>query len=298
MIRTEKAASPAEPKATPLRLTLENNVGRLIVIGMNLFLLVFAITAIYPIIWMIYNSMKTSAEFAQNIFALPGSINLDNYNLIFSQPRIYTALFNSLFNAVLSTIGVIVLSFIIAYFLARYRFRGRNLLYAFFLFGLLVPIHGLLVPLFIQFKTIGMLNNRFTLLPPYIAFGLSTAIFLIESYIRAIPTEIEESAFIDGASLPALLIRVIFPICRPIIATVAILSFLGSWNEFAFALVLLRDDAYKPIPMWLNSFQGERTVNYTGLMAALTVASVPVIVIYLVFREKIMQGFISGALKG
>lgn len=297
MIRTERALKRPSV-VTPARVKIENNIGRIIVIGMNLFLLIFSITAIYPPLWMIYNSLKTGAEFAQNIFALPSSINLENYRLIFDSPRIYTALFNSLFNSVLSTFGIVVLSFVIAYFLARYRFPGRNLLYAFFLFGLLVPIHGLLVPLFIQFKTIGWLNSRFTLLPPYIAFGLPTAIFLIESYIRSIPTEIEESAFIDGANLLDLLTRVIFPICRPIIATVAILSFLGAWNEFPFALVLLRDESLKPIPMWLHSFQGERTVNYTGLMAALTVASIPVIAVYMIFREKIMQGFIAGALKG
>jgi raffinose/stachyose/melibiose transport system permease protein len=270
----------------------------MIVIAMNLFLLFFAITAIFPPIWMLYNSMKTSAEFAQNILNLPGQIDFSNYVTIFTSSRVFMALGNSLFNAVISTAGIVLFSFIIGYFLARYQFRGRNLLFGFFLFGLLVPIHGLLVPVFIQFKSIGMLNNRFTLIPPYVAFGMSTAIFLIESYVRTIPTEIEESAFIDGAGTLSLLLRVIFPICRPIIATVAILAFLGAWNEFAFALVLLRDEGLRTVPLWLTTFSGERTTDYTGLMAALTVASIPVIVVYFIFRERIVQGFIAGAMKG
>ena len=298
MIPANEAMTTPQTHAKRSKGALQDNLGRLIVTLMNVFLLIFAISAIFPVIWMAYNSVKTSQEFALSIFALPAHINMSNYEAIFSSSGFYTAIGNSLFNAVLSTLGIVILSFIVAYFLARYRFPGRNLLYGFFLFGLLVPVYGLLVPIFIQFRSMGMLNNRFTLLPPYIAFGLSTAIFLTEAYIHSIPTEIEESAFIDGANLPQLLWYVIFPICRPIVATVGILAFLGAWNEFAFALVLLRDEAFKTIPLWLNTFQGERTVNYTGLMAALTIASLPVTVIYLLFRERIMQGFVAGALKG
>jgi raffinose/stachyose/melibiose transport system permease protein len=191
--------------------SLERNTGRIAILGMNLFLGVFALTALFPLLWMFYNSFKTSPEFARNIFALPQQLYLQNYAEIFQSSRLYISLFNSLFNSVIATIGIVLISFVIAYFLARYRFPGRNLLYAFFLFGLLVPIHGLLVPIFIQFKALGMIDNRFTLLAPYIAFGLSGTIFLIESYIRSLPTEIEEAAFMDGATTFDLLAKVIFP---------------------------------------------------------------------------------------
>jgi raffinose/stachyose/melibiose transport system permease protein len=277
---------------------LEHRASQFFVIGMNIFLFIFALTALFPLVWMFYSAFKTSPEFAQNIFALPKSLYWQNFADIFKSSRIFVSLFNSLFNSILATLGIILFSFVIAYFLARYRFPGRNFLYAFFLFGLLVPIHGLLVPIFIQFKVLGMLDTRWTLLPPYIAFGLSGTIFLIESYIRSLPTEVEEAAFMDGATTIDLLARVIFPMCRPIIATTAILSFLSTWNEFAFALVLLNDDTYKTMPLWLNSFKGERTVDYTGLMAALTIASLPVIAVYLIFREKIIQGFVAGAVRG
>ncbi len=292
----ESAAAPSRSNST--NLTGERILGNVVVVAMNIVLFLFALTAIFPPIWMMYNSLKSSDEFSHSILALPRQPSLYNYAEIFGTAKVYIALANSLFNAVVSTAGIIVLAFVIGYFLARYQFRGRGLVYGFFLFGLLVPIYGLMVPVFIQFKSIGMLNNHFTLLGPYIAFGLSQAIFLIEGYIHSVPPEIEEAAYVDGASVPDLLLRVVFPICRPIIATAALLAFLATWNEFAFALILLSDDALKTIPLWLNTFQGERTVNYTGLMAALTVASIPVIVIYLFFREKIIQGFVAGALKG
>ncbi len=278
--------------------TFEKAAGRFVVLGMNAFLFLFAITAIFPPIWMFYNSLKENREFSHNIIALPSTVTWENYQAVFSTPQVFRALFNSLFNAVLSTAAIIALSFVIAYFLARYQFPGRNLIYAFFLFGLLVPLYGLLVPVFIQFTAMGMINNRFTLLLPYTAFGLSQAIFLIEGYIHSIPKELEEAAYMDGASFPQLLAKIILPICTPAIATAAILSFLATWNEFGFALVLLTGEEFKTIPLWLNTFQGERTVNYTTLMAALTIASIPVVLIYLLFREKIIQGFIDGALKG
>jgi raffinose/stachyose/melibiose transport system permease protein len=294
MIKSEKSPAMKSEKTGGQG----RNASQFFVVGMNIFLFIFALTAIFPLVWMLYNAFKTSPEFAQNIFALPKSLYWQNFADIFKSSRVFVSLFNSLFNSVLATVGIIFFSFVIAYFLARYRFPGRNFLYGFFLFGLLVPIHGLLVPIFIQFKELGMLDTRWTLLPPYVAFGLSGTIFLIESYIRSLPTEIEEAAFMDGATTIDLLAKVIFPMCRPIIATTAILSFLATWNEFAFALILLNDDIYKTMPLWLNSFKGERTVNYTGLMAALTVASVPVIAVYLIFREKVIQGFVAGAVRG
>jgi raffinose/stachyose/melibiose transport system permease protein len=277
---------------------LEKFVGKILIAGINGFLFLFALTAIFPPIWMFYNSLKTNREFSHNIVSLPSRITLENYETIFGSSLVFRALFNSLFNSGIATAAIIAISFVIAYFLARYKFPGRNVLYAFFLFGLLVPIYGLLVPVFIQFRDMGMLNNRFTLLLPYIAFGLSQAIFLIEGYIHSIPPELEEAAYIDGASFTQMLIHIILPICTPVIATAAILSFLATWNEFGFALVLLTGEEFKTIPLWLNTFQGERTVNYTTLMAALTIASIPVVSVYLLFRDKIIQGFIDGALKG
>jgi len=266
-------------------------------VGMNGFLILFAITAIYPLIWLAYNSVKPAPEFARDIFGLPAHVTFENYESILGQSTVYRALFNSLFASIIATTITVFMAFVIAYFLARYRFPGRNALYAFFLFGLLVPIHGLLVPVFVQFKDVGLLNNQFTLLPPYIAFGMSTSIFLIESYIRSIPPEMEEAAFIDGANLPTTLVLIIFPMCRPIIATVGILGFLANWNEFPFALILLRDEQLKTIPLWLNTFKGQYTVNYTGLMAAMIIVSLPVIIVYLIFRDRIIEGFIAGAIK-
>ena len=266
--------------------------------GINALLLLYVFTAIFPPIWMIYSSLKTSAEFARSTFALPGSLYLENYARIFQKGVIYRAYFNSLFASTISIILIVLFSFLAAYFLARYRFPGRNLIYLLFMFGVLVPIYALLVPVFLTFSRIGMLNNQFTIIPPMVAFALSSSIFLIESYIHSIPVELEEAAFIDGSSLPTSLRLIIFPMCMPIVATVIILNCLATWNEFAFPLVLLRNPQLKTIPLWLNTFKGEYSTDYTGQMAALVMASLPVILLYLVFHRKIIHGMTSGAVKG
>jgi raffinose/stachyose/melibiose transport system permease protein len=258
----------------------------------------YVLTAIYPPIWMIYSSLKTAPEFALNIFSLPSSFNLQNFITILHRGTVYRAFFNSLFASVISVSLIVTLSFVVAYFLARYHFPGRNAIYMFFMFGVLVPVYALLVPVFITFSKIGMLNNQFTIIPPMVAFSLSSSIFLIESYIRSIPEEIEEAAFMDGSNLFNTLRLIILPMCSPIISTVVILNFMGTWNEFAFPLVLLRSPQYKTIPLWLNTFKGEYSTDYVGQMAALVIASLPVILLYLFFNEKIIQGMTSGALKG
>jgi raffinose/stachyose/melibiose transport system permease protein len=287
----EKPTSTYEIKHENKTATL---IGKILVNG---FLLLYCVTAIFPPIWMIYSSLKTSPEFAQNIFSLPSSFNLQNYIKIFTIGTVYRAFFNSIFSSVVSIVLLISISFIVAYFLARYEFPGRNALYIFFMFGVIVPVGALLVPVFLMFSKIHFLNNQFTIIPPMVAFGLSGNIFLLQSYIRSIPVEIEEAAFMDGSSLLNTLWEIIFPMCTPILATVLILTFMGTWNEFGFPLVLTSSPQFKTVVLWLNTFKGEHTADYVGQMAALVLASVPVILLYLFFNEKIIQGMTAGAMK-
>ncbi len=200
--------------------------------------------------------------------------------------------------ALVSTVIVLFLAFIIGYFLARFSFTGKKALTAFFMFGMLIPIHALLVPTFILFKKLNLFDQRFTLIIPYVAFGLPIAVFLFTSYIKGIPKELEEAAIIDGASFSKILFSIIFPVCRPIVLTIGILQFFSKWNEFPFALVLVNSEKYKTIPIGLRNFSGQYATNYPLLMAGLVLAIIPVILIYVIFNKKIIEGMTSGAVKG
>ena len=264
----------------------------------NMLVLILSISCIFPMVWMLYSSFKTNKEFNLNIISLPGQLQFSNYVNAIKNGNLIIPFFNSIFSTVISVIFVVVLGFLIAFCLARYQFKGRNVIYTLLLFGMLVPIHSLLVPLFIQFKAIGLVDKQYSLIPPYIAFGLSMAVFLYESFLKSTPIEVEESAFIDGSNLLTVIFRIVMPICKPVITTSLILTFLNSWNEFPFALVLLSKPRLMTMPVALTNFNGQYTVNYPQLLAAMVVAVLPVVLIYLSFSKYVIEGMTAGSVKG
>lgn len=264
----------------------------------NLLIAVFTVTCIFPVIWMAYSSLKTNAEFNRNILSLPKALHFENYVTAFKMGKIGLYSLNSLFNAVVSSVIVIFFAFIVAYFIARYQFKGRKIIYMTFLFGMLVPVHALLVPVFIQYKNFGLFDNRISLIIPYVALSLPFSIFLMEGFIRSIPKELEEAAYIDGSNFFYAMFKIIFPVSKPTLTTIGILSFLDAWNEFPFALVLIRSDELKTISLGLLNFNGQYSKDYTIQMAGLLMAMVPIIIIYVVLNKRIIEGMTSGAVKG
>lgn len=264
----------------------------------NALLYLFCASYIYIFIWLILNTFKNRATFSMSTFSFPTKFYLGNYLGIFKGGNFFTAFYNSAFNTVVSIVVIVILAFVVAYFLSRYTFRGRNFLYGFFLVGMLMPLLSLLIPLYIQFHNLGIVNKHYTLLFPYIAFNLPMGIYLFDSYMRTIPRSIEEAAFVDGATVNYIMVRIMFPLCLPILGTILVLDFMGIWNEFAFALVLASQPKFMTIPIWLANFQGQYGADIPGRLTAMFISMVPIILIYLFFRERMMQGMMAGAVKG
>lgn len=261
-------------------------------------LLLFTVVNAYPILWMIMNSFKTGQEFSFDPFGLPNEWVLVNYVEAWVTANIGTYFFNSLFVGIVALLICIMIGAFASYFLARFRFRGRNLIYGFFVVGLLVPIHATLVPMFILMQKLGFLNTPLALIFPYVAFNLSITIFLLTSFMSSFPKEIEESAIMDGCGPFRIFWSIILPMSRPAIATAVILNFINNWNEFSFALVLINDKALSTLPLGLANFAGEYTTNYTAQMAGLTLVLIPTILFYLVMEKQIVNGMTQGAVKG
>ena len=264
----------------------------------NIALWLLSITCIFPIVWMIYSSLKTQKEFAIDIISLPQKPAFSNYVQAITEGNLGTYFMNSVYYTVISVLIAVILSFVIGYILSRFKFRGRTFIYYFFLAGMLIPIYALLIPIFLEFKAFGLLNKRITLILPYIAFALPVGVFLVESYVKAIPWEMEEAACIDGCRFGQTMSRIILPMCQPVLSTTAILSFLNTWNEFPLALVLIRSNRLKTMPLGVTNFVGTYTENYTLMLAALSISALPVIIVYLLFYSKVMNGMVSGAVKG
>ena len=271
------------------------SIGKVICNGL---LLVFSFSCIFPMVWILYSSFKTQAEFTQSSTALPQALNLKNYISVFTQTKLGMYMLNSARNTILSVLIIIVFSFLAGYVLSRYRFRGRSLIYNYFIMGMLIPVHALLVPMYVQLRQSGLTNHWYTLLFPYVAFGLPISIMLIESYIASIPKELEEAAAIDGCGFFRCLFQIVFPLAMPILSTVAIIQFFAVWNEFSFSLILVNSDTLRTVPVGLTMFKSAYTVDYPRLMAGIMTTTLPVMILYFVFSKRIIEGMVAGAVKG
>lgn len=269
-------------------------------IFLNLVLILFSITCIFPLVWMIYSSLKEKRAFNADIIGLPKNPTLVNYIRILtnSDYHLGESMMNSVRTTVLSVALIVLFGFIVGYILARVKFKGNRALYGMFLMGMLIPIHSLLVPIYVVFNKVGISNRWFTLLFPYVAFGLPLAIFLVEGFVKGIPVALEEAAAIDGSSFSRTLWSIILPICRPILVTIGIISTFGNWNEFSFALVLIKDQALQTVPLALTQFKGQFASDYPKQMAAMLITMSPIVILYFVFSKEIIKGMVAGAVKG
>lgn len=265
---------------------------------LNALFLIFTLSCLFPVVWIFYSSLKTKDEFVTNIVNLPQNPSFQNYIDVFQTTPMLTFVANSLRNTVLSLVIIVFFSFVTGYFIARFDFFGKKVIYVLYLFSMVVPIHALLVPVYLIFNQAHLIDRWFTLIIPNVAFGLAFPIFLIESYIGGIPREMEEAAAIDGCSFNRTLFTIIMPLAFPAIATVAIIQFFSCWNEFAFALILTQKESLRTLPIALTYFQAQHDVNYPRMMAAMCVSLIPVAAVYFSFSSQIIKGVAAGAVKG
>lgn len=266
----------------------------------NTVLWIFSLSCIYPIVWMIYSSLKEKRQFNADIIGLPKEPSLLNYKRILTNADYHlgSSMWNSVRTTALSILLIVVFSFVVGYILARVQFRFNRVLYVMFLMGILIPIHSLLVPIYVVFNNLGIGNKWYTLIFPYVSFGLPIGLFLMEGYVKSISTSLEEAAAIDGSSFSHTMWRIILPICRPVLVTIAIIQVFACWNEFSFALVLIKDVNLQTVPLALTQFKGQFASDYPKQMAAILITTSPIIVLYFIFSKQIIKGMVAGAVKG
>lgn len=267
---------------------------------LNFVCIIFSATCIFPIVWMGYSSLKLKRVFNADTVGLPKNPTLENYIKILSNKDYHLgeSMMNSVRTTLISIVLIVLFSFVIGYILARVRFKLNRPLYIMFLMGMLIPIHSLLVPIYIVFKNFNINNQWFTLILPYVSFALPMGVFLVEGYVKSIPISLEEAAAIDGSSFSYTMWHIILPLCRPILITVAIIQIFSCWNEFSFALVLIKDVHLQTVPLALTQFKGQFASDYPKQMAAMLITMSPIIVLYFVFSKQIIKGMVSGAVKG
>lgn len=266
--------------------------------GINIYATISSISFLFPIIWLFYSSLKTQAEFDANTLSLPMHPTFDNYIHVLKKSNMPLYIANSAIVTFSTVALVIIFSFIVGYFLSRFTFKGKALVFNIFLLGMIVPVHSLMVPLYVFFSRLGISNHLVALVLPYFCFQLPIGIYLVESYTHSIPHEMEDAASIDGASFSYTMFTIIMPMAKPVLVTLGIIVFFYCWNEFSFALILTTGAKMRTVPLGLAMFNGSFTTNYPILMAAMVVATTPALILYGLFSSQIMDGMVAGAVKG
>jgi raffinose/stachyose/melibiose transport system permease protein len=263
----------------------------------TIFLFFFTFLTLAPLIWLGYSSFKPHPEIVRNVFSLPTEFFVRNYTRAWEIGSLGLYTINSVIYTTLSTGLTVFLALGAGYGFAKFGFRISGYLYTFFIMGLLVTAHSVLVPLFILETRLGIDDTRLGVLIPYIGFGLPFMIYLASSFIRGIPDSLEEVARIDGAGYLKIFWHVIRPIATPVVATMTIFSFVSNWNEFVFVFVLTSKQSLRSLPVGINAFAGGMSRDFGLLFAALVIATLPMILFYVFFHEQLKRGFAAGAIK-
>ena len=250
----------------------------------------------YPILLVALSAFKSTGEIYSTPFALPQSFNLANIETIWRKTNFPCYLANSLLVTAASIALIVVFATTAAYALARYTFRGNELLYLFFLSGLMLPLKLAVIPLFIQLTAFGLVDTLAGLVVVYTAMGLPSAVFILTGFLRTLPKEFEESARIDGASEARIMWSVMLPLARPAMVIAAINNAVPIWNDF-FPLVFIQSDRLKTLPQRLTVFMGEFNTDWGVLFAGLTLAALPITLLYVVLSRQFIAGLTSDAVK-
>ncbi|OXM17276.1 carbohydrate ABC transporter permease [Paenibacillus herberti] len=271
------------------------SVGKL---AMTLLMIAAGLLMILPFAWMISTSFKSPSEvFQYPVSWIPKAPSLQHHLKVWTgEDSFVRYYYNSLKIAVICTIGATFLAAFAAYGFARTQFKGRNQLFMLYLSMMMVPPQVLFVPKFILFDKIGIYNTHLALILPglFSIFG----VFLLRQFFMSIPNDITESAFIDGAGHFRIFFRLLVPLAKPAIATLAILDFSWMWNDYENALVFLLDRELYTVPLGMQNFILEFNVDYNGMMAATSASIVPMIVVFLLGQRYIIQGITGSAVKG
>ena len=260
----------------------------------------WAVTVIFPMIWMIYSSFKTDQELFFSPWAPPVELQWDNFARAWTKAHVGDYLLNTLIVVVPALLLTLIISAMAAYVLARFEFVGRRFLFYMFLSGMLFPVFLALVPVFNLVNQLKMLNTFHGLILVYIAYSLPFTIFFLTGFFKTLPTEIEESAIMDGANPYQVFFKVMLPMASPGLISMGIFNFLGMWNQYVLPLVLISDESKYMLSQGLAFmlFKQFYENDWSALFAALTIIMVPTLIVYITFQKQIQDGITTGALKG
>jgi len=276
--------------------------GRKVTVGSvltNIILILWTVLSLFPVYWMLTFSLKNNEEiFGANVIGLPQNWVWGNYAHAARTGNMGLYFTNSVIVALCTIVITLIASAMATYAMTRLVWKGRERMNRFFMLGLTIPIHASIVPLYVVLGKVNLLNSLPALIIPYSAFSLSMGILICTGFMSDIPYDLDEAAFLDGCGMWGIFFRVIAPLMVPAISTVGIYTFLQCWNELMFATVFNSRDAFRTLPVGVQNLSGQYVTDWGPIGAALTIATLPTLLLYVVLSRRIQDSFIAGAVKG
>ncbi|WP_330588082.1 carbohydrate ABC transporter permease [Faecalicatena contorta] len=270
-------------------------IGRILI---YLILIIFLLTCLYPLIWMILSSLKTQQELYTNPWGVSTALTLDNYMKALTEGAIGRYFLNSVIITGASVLITVALSVSAAYGIVRLKWKMSKVVLSLFMLGMMLPAYSAIIPLYSIFIKMGILNTYLAVIIPNVVFGLAMGVFIMSGFFSGVPRELEESAIIDGCSLPKAFLSIIFPLVRSGTVTVTVITFVNVWNELLFSQIFLNDKNLMPLTVGLTEFKGQYGTDHVGMMAAIIITVIPAILLYTAFHDKIVDSMVAGAVKG
>jgi raffinose/stachyose/melibiose transport system permease protein len=259
--------------------------------------LAVAAVSIAPVLYVILGGFRTTGQLAADPAGLPDPWVWDTYGRVVKQPTFWQNAANSTIIALATTLGVVALGVCAAFALARYKFRGREGLYAFFTLGLLFPAAAGILPLYLLLRDLHLTNTYLGVIIPQIAFQLPITIVILRPFLAAFPEELEDAAFIDGSSRLGFFWRILLPLSRPVLVTVGVIAFVASWNAFLLPLLVLQSNDLHTLPLGVQNFSAQYSQDTAGILAFTSLAMMPALLFFSLAERQIVGG-LQGAVKG
>lgn len=263
-----------------------------------IFLSLLVVLYIAPLLWIVTVALKTNPEVMKSPFSLPTEWVWENFKMAWEKATLGVALKNSVLVCGITLLVSLLFGSMAAFAIGRMRWKLSGAVMTYFLLGMMIPVHCVLIPLFVQFSKIGLTNSLISIIIPYITFSLPITIYIMVGFFKSMPAELFEAACIDGCSIYRCFFTIALPLSKTGLFVTGLMTFVGNWNELLLAMVFISDKMKKTLPVTLSYFVGPYKTNYVQMFAAIIIAILPNIVVYCMFSNQIVEGLTVGAVKG
>ena len=263
-----------------------------------IFLTLLAVVYLLPLLWVIYVSLKDDKTLFVSPWAMPEHLMFENYSFAWTAGKLGVATLNSALVCGITLILCLLVGSMAAFAIGRMRWKLSGVMMTYFLTGMMIPVHCILIPVFTRFSKMHLTNSLTGLILPYLTLSLPITIFIMTGFFQSLPNELFESACIDGCSIYKSFTHIALPLSRTGLFVTGLMTFVANWNELLLAMVFISDDSKKTLPVSLSKFVGPYNTNYSQMFAAIVIAIIPTIVVYCLFSNQIVDGLTAGAVKG